>query len=172
MKHNNESILKPGTEELLRASSARGQTQGNLRHNGICADVASDVGRTSSWVVRTSRVDLARRCVEDDLTPVHAACRVAVYPGYCPGSPVTSGNGRGMCARLPLSYRAELTRLMYPSVLRLKLCDHRYEGVRWNYKCLFHAVSVKKKGKSDRRTYQRIESRLDRGTSALRRLTL
>ena len=85
---------------------------------------------------------------------------------------MTPGNGRGMCARLPLSYRAELTRLVYPRLLRLKLRDHRYEGVRWNYNCLFHAVSVKEKGKVDRRTCQRIESRLDRGTSVWRQLPL
>jgi hypothetical protein len=62
---------------------------------------------------RMSRHDFlscwSRRCADAGITLVHVVCLAAGYPYYCPGyvgSPVMSGSGCRMCARLrlPLSH--------------------------------------------------------------------
>jgi hypothetical protein len=81
-----------------------------------------------------------------------------------------SGSDREQCALPPLSLRVELARLGYLGFLRLS-CDHRY-GACVSYNDIFYAVSVDIRESEVSRTYQRIKSHLDRGTSAWRQLSL
>jgi hypothetical protein len=114
------------------------------------------------------------RCTDAGITLiVHAACRAAVYPRYrlgYVGSLVVSESGRELCALPQLSPRVDLAQLGYPGSLRLS-CGHSY-GVRVSYNDIFHAVSIEMSESELSRTYQRIKSHLDHGTSAWKRLSL